>query len=179
MQIKISFFAINIMEDFLKIGLIVKPRGIKGEVKVEPLTDDAGRFNSLKTAIIDGKEIRVERATVSDGVYVKFFGINDRNAAELLRGKFILISRENAVHLKENSFFIADLIGSTVFTENGKLGVLTDITSAKTDIFTVKTEDGGVLRFPFLKDLIVKIDVAKKEIVLKEKRLSEVGVYEI
>lgn len=167
------------MEEFLKIGKIVKPRGIKGEVKVEPLTDDAGRFLSLKDAIIDGNAFKIEKAVVSDGVYLKLFGINDRNAAELLRGKFITVSRENAVPLKENSYFIADLIGADVFTENNKIGTLSDITSAKTDIFTVKTEEGNVLRFPFLKDLIIKVDVNKKEIILKEKRLSEVSVYEI
>ena len=167
------------MEDFFKIGQIVKPRGIKGEVKVEPLTDDPKRFCALKTAIIDGAAVRVEKATVSDGVYLKLCGVNDRNAAELLRGKFIFVSRENAVPLDENSYFIADLIGASVFTESGKIGTLTDITSAKTDVFTVETDDGRVLRFPFLKDLIVKVDVTKKEIVLKEKRLSEVGIYDV
>ena len=167
------------MEDFLKIGLIVKPRGIKGEVKVEPLTDDPKRFNALKKAIVDGTAFKVEKATVSDGVYLKLFGVNDRNAAELMRGKFIFVSREDAVPLKEGSFFIADLIGASVFTEKGKIGTLTDITSAKTDVFTVENDDGGVLRFPFLSDLIVSVDVENKKIVLKEKRLSEVGVYEI
>ena len=96
-----------------------------------------------------------------------------------MRGKFICVKREDAVSLKENSYFIADLIGSGIFTENGKIGTLSDITSAKTDIFTVDTVDGNRLRFPFLKDLIIKIDPEKKEIVLKEKRLEEVGVYEI
>ena len=167
------------MEKFLKIGLIVKPRGIKGEVKIEPLTDDKGRFNALKEVYIDGSAVKVEKAVVSDGVYIKFFGVNDRNSAELLRGKFVFVSRENAVPLDKDSFFIADLLGSTVFTENEKIGCLTDITSAKTDIFTVKTENGKILRFPFLKDLIIKIDVMNKEIFLKEKRLAEVSVYEI
>lgn len=167
------------MEEFLKIGLIVKPRGIKGELKIESLTNDAGRFNALKETYIDGNVFKVEKAVVSDGVYLKLFGVNDRNAAELMRGKFLCVSRDNAVNLKENTFFIADLIGADVFTEKEKIGRLTDITSAKTDIFTVETSDGKTLRFPFLKDLIVKIDVAEKQIILKEKRLSEVGVYEI
>lgn len=167
------------MEEFLKVGQIVKPRGIKGEVKAVPLTDDAERFFSLKSAYIDGAAYKVEKTIVADGVYIKLFGIEDRNAAELLRGKFICVKREDAVSLKENSYFIADLIGSGIFTESGKIGTLSDITSAKTDIFTVDTVDGNRLRFPFLKDLIIKIDPEKKEIVLKEKRLEEVGVYEI
>ena len=166
------------MEDYFKIGRIVKPRGIKGELKVLPLTDDVKRFSSLKSAYIDGTLFKVEKATVSDGVYIKLSGVNDRNAAETFRGKFLLVSRENALPLSENSYYIADLIGAKVYTENGEIGVLEDVISAKTDIFTVRTAK-GILRFPFLKDLVIKINVEDGVITLKEKRLNEVGLYEV
>lgn len=166
------------MEEFFKVGRIIKPRGIKGELKVLPLTDDDRRFCTLKSAYIDGTLFKIEKATVSDGVYIKLSGVNDRNAAELLRGKFLLVPRENAAPLSENSYYIADLIGAKVFTENGEIGVLEDVISAKTDIFTVRTAK-GLLRFPFLKDLVVKVDVENGKITLKEKRLNEVGLYEV
>ena len=110
---------------------------------------------------------------------MSFQGINDRNAAEFLRGKFLHINREDAVVPEEFSFFIADIIGCAVLTEIGKtLCTVTDVTSAKTDYFTAKDENGKILRFPFLRDLLVKVDVAAKTITVKEKRFGEICVYE-
>ena len=166
------------MEEFLRIGKIIKPRGIKGEVKVMPYSDGE-KFSRLKGAFIDGVFFAVEKVNVSDGIYLKFKGVNDRNAAELLRGKELSVRREDAEPLENGEYYVVDLIGLPVFTESKKIGVLIDVTSAKTDIFTVKCDDGNVLRFPFLKDLVLSIDVVGGKITLKQKRLDEVGVYEI
>ena len=95
-----------------------------------------------------------------------------------MRGKVLSVRRTDAKPLNDGEYYVVDLIGLPVFTESGKIGVLTDVTPAKTDVFTVKTDDGRILRFPFLKDLLVCIDL-EKGITVKEKRLSEVGVYEI
>lgn len=168
------------MEERLKIGLIVKPQGVRGELKVQPLTDDINRFARLKETIIDGKTYRVEKAVIGgNAAYITLSGINDRNAAETLRGKFTEVNREAAVPLTEGRYFIADIIGCTVVTDNDEtVGEVVDVFSARTDIFTVSTVDKRVMRFPFLKDLIVDIDTEKKRVVVKEKRLKEVSVYE-
>ena len=168
------------MEQTLKIGLIVKPQGIKGELKVQPLTDDINRFNNLKEVIIDDKTYRVEKSIIGGNtVFITLFGISDRNVAETFRGKFLSVTRENALPLKEGRYFIVDIVGCKVVTDEGiVVGEVTDVTSARTDIFTLKTADGKVCRFPFLKELIVKVDVENKNIVLKGKRLNEVTVYE-
>lgn len=168
------------MEQTLKIGLIVKPQGIKGELKVQPLTDDINRFNKLKEVIIDDKTYRVEKSIIAGNtVFITLFGISDRNVAETFRGKFLTVTRENALPLEEGRYFIVDIIGCKVVTDEGvTVGEVIDVTSARTDIFTLKTASGKVCRFPFLNELIVKVDVENKNIVLKGKRLQEVSVYE-
>ncbi len=167
------------MFDTLKIGLIVKPQGVKGEVKVQPLTDDISRFKQLKTALIDGKSFTVERVTLAgNAVFLAFSGIYDRDIAESLRGKFISVERENAVKLPKDNYFIADIIGCKLFAEQELVGEISDVFSSRTDVFTVKLVNGKIMRFPFLKELLLSVDVADRKIIVKAKRLGEVACYE-
>ena len=168
------------MTNLLKIGLIVKPQGIKGEVKVQPLTDDINRFKKLKEVIIDEKPYKVLSSTIGGGtVFLSLSGICDRNTAESMRGKFLCVTRENAVALEQGRYFIVDIMGCSLVTDNGeKVGEIIDVTSARTDVFTVKCVDGRILRFPFLKDLTVSVEIDKKTVTVYEKRLKEVSCYE-
>lgn len=167
------------MEDSLKIGLIVKPQGVKGELKVNPLTDDIGRFSDLKSVLIDGVSYKITHVKFGVGcVYLTLFGITDRNTAETFRNKFITVKREDSVKLKKDSFFIADLIGLTLCTEKGKVGEIIDITPNNTDYFTVKTVDKKTMMFPFLKDLNGKADYDEKTFTVNGERLKEISVYE-
>lgn len=168
------------MEQTLKIGVIVKPQGIRGEVKVQPLTDDINRFRKLKEVIIDDKTYRVTNAVIGGGtVFLSLSGVLDRNTAETFRGKFLRVTRENAVELEEGRYFIVDVIGCTLInSENEKIGEIVDVFSARTDVFTVKCVDGRIMRFPFLKDTVIKVDVNDKIIIADKKRLAEVSCYE-
>ncbi len=167
------------MQDILKIGLIVKPQGIKGEVKIQPLTDDISRFKKLKKVLIDQQTFVVERVTIGGNtVFLALSGINDRDVAESLRGKFICVERQDAVKLPKDNYFIVDIIGCKLFVESQIIGEVVDVTSSRTDVFTVKCEDGRTMRFPFLKDLLINVDIENKEINVKAKRLSEVACYE-
>ncbi len=168
------------MQQTLKIGIIVKPQGIKGEVKIQPLTDDINRFNKLKEVIIDQKTYKVLKATIGGGVvFLSLSGITDRNTAETMRGKVLHVTRENAVPLEEGRYFIADIIGCVVKTDLGEtIGEIIDVTSARTDIFTVKCESGRIMRFPFLKDLVQSVEIGEKLVTVSEKRLREVSCYE-
>ena len=168
------------MIEKLKIGLIVKPQGIRGEVKVQPLTDDINRFRSLKEVIIDDKNYRVLSSTIGGGVvFLTLSGISDRNTAETFRGKFLYVTRENAVPLEQGRYFIVDIIGCALKTDLGEtVGEIIDVFSARTDVFTVKCVDGKIMRFPFLKDMIVNVDVSEKTVTVYEKRLKEVSCYE-
>ncbi len=168
------------MQEYLKVGLIVKPQGVRGEVKVQPLTDSISRFKKLNNVVIDGVPHKVVNVKIADGFCIlSFFGIADRNTAELFRGKFIEVERADAEELEEGRYFIADIIGCSVMFDDGKLlGEVVEVTNAKTDIFTVKTVSNKTVRFPFLKDLLVSVDVEKKVIELKRKRYLEVCCYE-
>lgn len=168
------------MSENLKIGLIVKPQGVRGELKVQPLTDDFKRFSKLKEVIIDGKAVKVIKVRYGDNeVYLTLFGVNDRNSAELLRNKFLEVDRENAVKLPENRYYIVDLIGCELYFEDQpSFAVLTDVTSARTDVITAKTHDGKTVRFPFLLDAVIDVDVENKKIKIDKKRFKEIAVYE-
>ncbi len=167
------------MTDTLKIGLIVKPQGVKGEVKVQPLTDDITRFKKLKNVLIDGKTFTVERVTLAGNtVFLALSGIYDRDIAESFRGKFISVERENAVKLPKDNYFIVDIIGCKLYAEAELVGEVVDVFSSRTDVFTVKLVSGKIMRFPFLKDLLISVDVENKKISVKAQRLAEVACYE-
>ena len=168
------------MQETLKIGLILKPQGIRGELKIQPLTDDINRFKSLKEVIIDDKNYKVLSCSIGGNtVFITLLGINDRNTAEIFRGKFLRVTRENAIPLEEGRYFITDIIGCDLVTLDGeKIGVVTDIFSARTDIFTIKCVDGKIMRFPFLNRVVKKVDVVNRVIFVDKEKLSEVSCYE-
>ena len=168
------------MIEKLNVGFIVKPQGVKGELKVEPLTDDINRFKTLKKVYIDDKQYKVTHARIGGGVaFVCLEGVTDRNSAELLRNKYLVVDREDAVSLKDNSYFVADLIGCTMcFTDGVSLGEVIDIIPNRTDIFTVKTVSNKIVRFPFLLSVVTNVDVETKTITIDKKRYLEVCCYE-
>ena len=167
------------MKEMLNIGVIVKPQGIKGQLKVMPYTDDINRFKTLKEVIIEDKTYKVTGAIIgAPAVFLSLFGVNDRNVAESFRGKDLYIQRKDAIMPSENRYFIVDLIDCVVCLENGEeIGVITEITQAKTDIITVNCK-GKTMRFPFLQDVVVSVDVESKKFIVKEKRLKEISIYE-
>ena len=161
----------------LVIGKIVKPQGIRGEVKVYPYTDSAEVFGEIARVYIDGAEYKILNARFSDGMaYLSLRGVPDRNAAELLRDKELVIPRDEAPMPEDGSYYIADLLGSEVVTDTGKtLGTLKDIRQAATDIYTLETDRGEVL-FPTAKGVVLSVDVEQKKITVSEKRFKEVSV---
>ncbi len=167
------------MKKELTIGEVLKPQGIRGEVKIKPFTDTAEDLLAFKRIFLDGEEYRVLRMRVGDGcVFASLRGVPDRNAAELLRGKKVTVPRDEAPELPAGSYYIADLLGSEVFTQNGqRLGVLKDIRQAATDIYTIDTGEKEVM-FPLVKGLTVEVDVEGGKIVVDEKRYREVAVLE-
>lgn len=165
----------------LVVGEVLRPHGIAGMLKIRPYVDDKKRFLDLKKVYIDGVTHKVLKASVAaDAVYVCLSGVADRNAAELFRGKFLEIDREDAVALEEGRYFVADVLGCAAVTETGKpIGVVADIESKSyADVYTLKTADGKRVVFPLLKDVLKEIDVDKRRVVLYEKRFSEVALYE-
>ena len=95
------------MNDKIKVGFIRKAHGLKGEVKILPLTDDSRRFKKIKKLFLENSnesliEYEVESVRIaSDEVILKFKNVNDKDAADLLRGIFIYINREDAISLRK------------------------------------------------------------------------------
>ena len=161
----------------LTVGLIVKPQGIRGELKVKPYTDDAEVFRALKSVYIDGIEYRVLNVRTGGGAaYLGLRGVPDRNAAELLRGKEITIPREDAPEPEEGRYYVADVLGSEIVTEEGEvLGVLSDVRQAATDVYTLMRGEKEIL-FPAATGVVIDLLVAEKKIVVNKKRFHEVAV---
>ena len=157
------------MEDLLQVGVITSTHGIRGEVKVFPTTDDAARFKKLKNVILDnGKERRdLEITSVKffkNQVILKFKGIDDINDVEKYKKAPLFVTRENAVPLEENEYFIADLIGLSVTSDEGEeLGVIDDVLqTGANDVYVVEMTDGKELLLPAIKQCILNVDLEQQ-----------------
>lgn len=153
-------------DELLQVGAITSTHGIKGEVKIFPTTDDPNRFKKLKNVILDtDKElIELEISGVKffkQFVILKFKGINDINDIEKYKGKKLLVTRENAVELDEGEYFIADLIGLKVITDDGnELGELTDVLqTGANDVYEVEMNNGKEVLIPAIKDCILDVNL--------------------
>lgn len=161
------------MDDFLRVGVITSTHGIKGEVKVFPTTDDIKRFEDVKQLYLDtGKEylpLIIERVKYfKQFVILKFKDINDINDIEKYKNKNLWIPRNEAIELKEDEYYIYDLLDSNVFLEDGtKLGILTEVlSSAANDVYVVKTIDRKEILLPSIKECILDVDTANKRIIV-------------
>jgi 16S rRNA processing protein RimM len=123
----------EIQNNYMKIGKISNAHGIKGTVKIIPLTDDITRFNNLKYVyLFDGvapKKLMIETVQLNGNiVLIKFDGINTRNEAETLKNMFVHVDREDAITLDEDEYFIEDLIGLNAYDRNNdNIGTVSDI----------------------------------------------------
>lgn len=170
--------------EYLRIGRILRPHGVKGTLKIESLTFDNSRFGVLSEAFIekDGTytPVKVLSASYSDtAVYVDIEGVSDRDAAEKLRNLFLCVDRAHTAKLPEGQYFIADLIGCAVRDTEGKeLGILSDVmTRPANDVYEIKSKE-YTLYVPALKKLLTSVDTDAKLVVLESAVLEEVALYE-
>lgn len=169
--------------DYFKLAQVLKPQGIKGEVKLKAFVDDLSRFENLPHIFLKKDGAVEKRAVTSSRVYkqfayIKFEGCDDRNAAERFRNHFLYIDREHAAKLPEGAHYIADLIGLEVKDESGTLiGVLQDVLqTGGVDVYCLQAEDGQLL-FPLAPGVVLKKDVEGGEIVVSREKLEEVMVH--
>ena len=159
------------MEQMFRVGAIASTHGIRGEVKVFPMTDDVKRFRKCKELLLDtGKEkktLEIEGVKFfKQFVILKFKGYDSINDVEAYRGKEPYVTREHAVPLGRDEYYVADLIGLTVLDEEEHtLGVLQDvIRTGANDVYSVMTDEGKELLFPAIKECILDIDVEAGQI---------------
>lgn len=159
------------MEDLLKVGIITNTHGLKGEVKVFPTTDDPKRFLELEEVILDtGKEKTVLEISgvrfLKNMVLLKFKGFDDISEIEKFRQKELFVTRDQAVPLGENEYFIADLIGLKAFSDQGEeLGEVAEVLqSAANDIYVIKKEGMSDLLVPAIRDCVKQIDLEERKV---------------
>ena len=165
------------MTDTLTVGIVLKPQGIRGELKVKPYTDAAEDFAAFRRVFLDGEEYKVLSVRTGGGaVFLGLRGVADRNAAELLRGKEVVIPRSEAPEPEEGRYYVADLLGCDIVTEGGKvLGKLKDVRQASTDVYTLFDGSRDIL-FPVADGVVVAVDVENGTITVNEKRFYEVAL---
>lgn len=154
------------MQDILRVGAITSTHGLAGEVKVFPTTDDPARFKKLKRVLIDtGKEMKeleiVQVKFFKQMVILKFRDHDRIEDVMAFKGKELYVTRDNAVRLKKNEYFIADLIGLKVYTEDEVLlGTLNDVLqTGANDVYSVELEDGREVLIPAIRQCILDVDV--------------------
>ncbi len=157
----------------LEIGQIVNTFGIKGIVKVKPFTDDIKRFDNLKTVYIKKsntqKEYEIEEVKYhKDMVLIKFKGVDTVEQAELLRNAYLTISRDSVEKLEEGRYYIVDMLGLEVYTdEQVLLGTLDDIfNTGSNDIYVVKDKQGKQILLPAIQDVIKQIDMENRKMIV-------------
>lgn len=161
------------MENFLEIGQIVNSYGLKGQIKVVPFTDNIQRFSKLKTIYIEIekqlKEFKIEEVKYhKNNILIKLENINDINDAEKYKNCYIKIDRKDAVKLPEDTYFIVDLIGIEVFTqENVILGKIIDVfPTGSNDVYVVKDELGKQILLPAISEVIKNVDIPNKKMIV-------------
>nr|WP_296032720.1 ribosome maturation factor RimM [uncultured Dorea sp.] len=161
------------MEELLQVGVITSTHGVRGEVKVFPTTDDAARFKQLKHVLLDtGREMKpLEIQGVKffkQFVILKFKGIDNINDIERYKRCPLLVERKDAVELKENEYFIADMIGIQVETEDGEVfGTLKDVMeTGANDVYVIDTEEHGEVLVPAIKECILDVDVENRKMTI-------------
>lgn len=157
----------------LQVGVITQTHGIRGEVKVFPTTDDTNRFKKLKEVIVNNGKTSLTMTIegvkfFKQYVILKFKGYDSINEIEKYKGAKLLVTRDNAVKLKKGEYFIADLIGMQVVTEDkNPFGILKDVlTTGANDVYVVEMSDGKEALLPAIKECVLNIDMEQEQITV-------------
>lgn len=161
------------MNKYLELGQIVNVKGLKGEVKVNSFTDDNTKFERIPNVFLKQKGNLKEYSIESVGynknqVIIKFKGIDTVEEAEKLRNSYIVVDREIFGELPEGVYYIADLLGLDVYTEDGThIGKVDDIFSTgANDVYVVKDELGKQKLLPGIDEVIKQIDLESGKIIV-------------
>jgi 16S rRNA processing protein RimM len=154
------------------VGQVLKPQGIKGEIKVKSISPESDRFKNLKKIYIQKENLEsysIASVRISNKfVFLKLLGISNREEAESLRGYDILIDKSDLIELLPDEYFVHDLIDCTVFSEEGfELGKIVEISQLRSnDIYIVKNKIGNEILIPAVKNVIKQVDLEKKIITV-------------
>lgn len=163
----------------IEIGKVLKPQGIKGEIKVLPLSKPDFLAEAHDIAI-NGMASKVEHCSLRDGyAYLMISTCHDRDTAESLRDYIITANTDDLSELDDEQYFFDDLIDCEVYDENNTyLGKVIEVENyGSTDILTIH-EGFSNTSCPFLRDVFVSVDTVSKKITVDSQRYREVTDYE-
>lgn len=144
------------------IGKFGATHGIRGDIKVYPLTDFPERFNTIKTAYVDDKEIEISKTRYQKNfVVMKIKGIDNREDAMRFTNKLLKINRADAASLNEGEYYAFDIVGLSVINQDDiVLGEITDILkTGSNDVYITKAKDGRQILIPALKKVVTEINI--------------------
>ncbi|HHW22157.1 MAG TPA: 16S rRNA processing protein RimM [Clostridiaceae bacterium] len=161
------------MNEYLAVGKVVNTHGVRGELKVMPMTSDLSRFEYLFFVTVnhggDYREYRVQNCRIHKNfVLVKLKGIENMNEAEKLKGLELLVHRKHAKPLEEDEFYICDIIGMEVYEGDTFLGILTDVLeTGSNDVYIITDKDKNEILLPALKSVVEKVDLEGRRMQVK------------
>lgn len=151
------------------IGRIGAAHGIRGEVRVNPMTDFPERFHDMTEVYVDNALLEIESVRYhGDKILMKFRGYETRNDAETLKGMMLSVPRSEAMPLNEGEYYTFDIIGLGVFDVNGNaLGKVTNVLeTGSNDVYVVKSDDGKEILVPALKAVVKEINIDESRMVV-------------
>jgi len=166
--------------EYFVVGYVLKPQGLKGEIKVKTLTDHPDRFDDLDKVFLKERDDVyravniVGRRYMKESVILLLEGVVGKDQAECLRGRSLWIPRSMTKPLSKNSYFIADIIGCKVeFEEGNCIGVITDVLkTGSNDVFVVVNDKKETL-IPALKKIVTTVDIDHMRIVINSDAFKE------
>lgn len=153
----------------LEIGKIVNTHGLRGEVKIVPWTDVPEVFEDISYAYVRGEKREIRSVKYQkNNIIVKFSGIDDINAAELLKNSVITTDRDELGELPDGVYYITDLLGCDVFCEDGEfVGKLSDVLpTGSNDVYVVKREGKKDLLLPVIDQVVLDVNIDEKKVIV-------------
>ncbi|HJJ13197.1 MAG: ribosome maturation factor RimM [Clostridia bacterium] len=160
--------------EYIEIGQIVNTNGLKGVVKVNPFTDDISKFEELKYIYIqlksELKKVKIEQVRYNKNqVLLKLEGIDSIEEAEKYRNFYLKIEKKSQEELGEDTYYIVDLIGINVYSENDEyLGTIEDVfPTGSNDVYVVKDNLGKQILVPAIAEVVKEVELKNKKMVIK------------
>lgn len=156
----------------LRVGQIINTHGIKGGLKVLPLTDYDERFEELEWVYIEGLKEKFYITSISyqkNNLIITFKGYQDINLVEKFKGRYLLIDEAQRRSLPEDTYYIADILGLDVYTvESQYLGkVKTILQAGSNEVYVIQSPEGKEIMIPAVKEFMPEIELDKRRITVK------------
>ena len=166
-------FAVNMLssEELVAIGKIVAPHGVRGDVRIMPLTDFPERFRKLKEVLLaNGTSLAIDGVKYhKQFVLLKFRGLDSMNAVEHLKNQILHVQEKDLVKLPEGQYYQYQIIGLAVYNEEDELiGTITDILeTGSNDVYVAESAGQKPIMIPALKEVVKNIDLSNKKMIVK------------